>query len=68
MKPHEPQLAREHACKALHLRNLRASIADKSRFNCIDQRQQALIREQADALERYVKLLEQRMSLLKIPV
>lgn len=68
MKPHELQLAREHARKALHLRNLRAFIADKSRFNRIDERQQALIREQADALEHYVKILEQRMALLKIPV
>lgn len=68
MKPHELRLAQEHAREALHLRNLRAFIADQSRFNRLDKQQQALIIEQVDALSRYVEILEKRMALLNIPV
>lgn len=68
MKPHELRLAQEHARAARHLRNLRLFIDDASRFNRIDERQRALILDQVDALSRYVDILEQRMSLLNIPI
>lgn len=68
MKPHELRLAQEHARAARHLRNLRTFIDDTIRFNRLDERQRALILDQVDALSRYVDILEQRMSLLNIPI
>lgn len=68
MKPYELRLAQEHARVARHLRNLRLFIDDTGRFDRLDERRRALILEQADALARYVDILERRMTLLKIPV
>lgn len=68
MKPFELRLAQEHARAKLHLRNLRAFIADNSKFSSLCAQQQRLIRMQADALANYVGIVEQRMALLKIPI
>ena len=68
MKPHELRLAQEHARSARHLRNLKSFISDASRFSKLDKQQQTLILMQADALEKYVIVLEKRLKLLNIPV
>lgn len=68
MKPYELRLAQEHVRAARHLRNLRLFIDDAARFNKLDQLQRSLMLEQSDVLSRYVDILEQRMTLLNIPV
>jgi len=68
MKPFELRLAQEHAQTSRHLKNLRIFIDDASRFNRLPQQQRSLMLDQVDVLSRYVDILEERMSLLNIPI
>lgn len=68
MKPFELRLAQEHSQTSRHLKNLRIFIDDASRFNRLPQQQRALMLEQVDVLSRYVDILEERMTLLNIPI
>lgn len=68
MKPHELRLAQEHVKMVRHLRNLTAFIESPERFSQIDRASRALMRRQADLLEEYISVLEQRMQILNIPL
>lgn len=68
MKPFELRLAELHSRNARHVKNLRAFIADKTRFDRLDPEDQSLLLEQIQHMSALDEVLKVRMRRLKIPV
>lgn len=68
MKPFELRLAELHCRNARHVKNLRAFIADKPRFDRLDPEDQSLLLEQLQCMSDLDEVLKVRMRRLKIPV
>lgn len=68
MKPFELRLSELHCRNARHVKNLRAFIADKPRFDRLDPEDQSLLLEQLQCMSALDEVLKVRMRRLKIPV
>ena len=68
MTTHEINLADNHNRNRRYLRNLRAFVADKARFNRLDSEDQTLILEQIEHMAALDSIYECRLRRLNIPV
>lgn len=68
MKPFELRLAELQCRNARHVKNLRAFIADKPRFDRLDPEDQTLLLEQLELMSALDEVLKVRCRRLKIPI
>lgn len=67
MKPFEIRLMVQHARNEEHLKNLRAFVENKTRFELVSPTEQILLLEQIDVMATLDEILTERMDLHNLP-